>query len=384
MTVRILHTADWHLGCPFRQIPGDAGALLRERRLEMVGEIAGLARARRVDAVLVAGDVFDDQHVEDAVLRRTLDQLARFAGPWILLPGNHDAALAESVWTRLRRLGLPPGIVIADRPEPIAIAAGRAQVLPAPLRHRRTPEDLTAWMDTAATPAGAIRIGLAHGILEGLHPEAGEATNPIARDRALRARLDHLALGDRHGTLEAAARTWYAGTPEPDGYRYREAGQVLLVELDEPGAPPRIEAVAIGRFHWLERRLELAPSAPEELALRIEALRRELPAAAERCVLRLALTGSVDLAGRRALDSALAGLAAALRHLETDDRLLLQPTAVELDRLDDGGPIGVCARALAQRAASSGNEEERAVAALALRLLWQELAGLDSGRESVA
>lgn len=381
MSVRILHTGDWHLGCRFGEIPGDAGALLRERRLETVGEIAGLARDRRIDAVLVAGDLFDDQHVEDALLRRTLDQLGRFEGSWILLPGNHDAALAESVWTRLRRFGLPPGIVIADRPEPIAIAAGRAHVLPAPLRARRTPDDLTAWMDGAETPPGAIRIGLAHGILEGLHPEAGEAPNPIARDRALRARLDYLALGDRHGTLEAAPRTWYAGTPEPDGYRYREAGRVLLVELDAPGAFPRVEPIATGRFHWLERRLELAPAAPEELVARIDGLRRELPAASERCVLRLVLAGSVDLAGRAAVDAALARLEAVLRHLDPDDRLLLQPAAVELDGLDDGGPIGSCARVLAARAASAGNAEERAVAELALRLLWQERMRLGAGPE---
>lgn len=381
MTVRLLHTADWHLGCPFRLIPGDAGAALRERRLEVVREIAALAAGRRVDAVLVAGDVFDGQHVEEALLRRMLAALAGFSGPWIFLPGNHDAALSESVWTRLARLAPAPNVILADRAEPIAIAGGAAWVLPAPLRTRRTPEDVTAWMDAASTPAGALRLGLAHGIVEGLVANAEEAPNPIARDRAERARLDYLALGDRHGRLEAAARTWYSGTPEADGFRYREAGFVLLVELDGPGSPPRVEPIATGRFHWCERRLELAPSAAAELEARIAGLAGGLEAPAERCVVRLALSGSVDLAGRAAVDAALARLAAAVRHLEVADGLFLQPSLDELRGLDDGGPIGACARALAERATAARDAAEQAVAELALRLLWQEQRRVAGGED---
>lgn len=373
MTIRILHTADWHLGAPFTWIGGDAGAVLRERRIETIREIAALARERQVDAVLVAGDVFDDQHVADALLDRTLEILASWNGLWILLPGNHDSARAESVWTRLVRRGPPPSVRIALDRAPLPIAEGRAVVLPAPLADRRSPDDPTAWMDDAPSPTGALRIGLAHGAVEGLVATTERVANPIARDRAVRAGLAYLALGDRHGTLEVAARTWYAGTPEPDEFRYREAGNVLLVELDGPTAAPRVEAIPTGRFHWVERRLELAPQTPTELAARIEALRHELPAAPERCVLRLVLDGSVDLAGRAAVDEALARLAAAVRHLDrVDGRLALEPAELELAALDDGGPIGVCAREVHERARRAPSEEERAVAELALRLLWRE------------
>ena len=375
MTVRLLQTGDWHLGCPFRQIPGDAGAGLRERRLQVVREIAALAAARAVDAVLVAGDVFDSQHVDDAVLRRALAALAGFPGPWILLPGNHDAALAESVWTRARRIGLPAGVVVAERAEPLAIAGGRAVVLPAPLRARRTPDDPTAWMDTAPSEPGVLRVGLAHGVVEGLRAEPEAADNPIARDRAARARLDWLAVGDRHGTLEAAPRTWYAGTPEPDGFRYENAGNVLLVELDGPGAPPRVETVPLGHNRWQELALDLVPLPAAELRARLDGRLAEL-GPPERAVVRLELSGSVDLSGRRALDEALERWRARLHHLEVEaEALLLQPGGAELAALDDGGPLGACARRLAE-AALRGPEANRATAALALRLLWQERARL--------
>jgi DNA repair exonuclease SbcCD nuclease subunit len=377
MTVRLLQTGDWHLGCPFRQIPGDPGAALRERRVAAVREIAALATARRVDAVLVAGDVLDSQHVDEQGLRRALAALAGFAGPWILLPGNHDAALTESVWTRARRIGLPEGVMVAERAEPVAIAGGRAVVLPAPLRARRTPDDLTAWMDAVETTPGAVRIGLAHGVVEGLHPEPEAASNPIARDRVASARLDWLALGDRHGTLEVAPRCWYAGSPEPDGFRYQGAGNVLLVELDGPGASPRVETVPVAHYRWQALALELVPLPAAELVARLDGRLGEL-GPPERAVVRLELAGSVDLTGRRALDAALERWRALLHHLEVDEEgLLLQPGLAELGALDDGGPLGACARRLAE-AALSGPETERATAALALRLLWQERARLEA------
>lgn len=381
MGIRLLHTSDWHLGCPLRHVTGDAGALVRERRLEVVRAIAQLAQKREVDAVLVAGDVFDGQHVDSALLLRTLDALAAYSGPWILLPGNHDAALAESVWTRLARLEPPSNVHLALTAEPIPIGNGRAFVLPAPLKSRRTQDDRTAWMDLAPTPPGAVRIGLAHGLIEGLQAQVEEATNPIAADRVQRAQLDYLALGDRHGFLKVDARTWYSGTPEPDHYRYRDAGFVLLVELDGPGAVPRIEPIPTGWYHWVERALELPPLSPPELEARIAAVSNELPAPGERVILKLALRGSVDLAGRRAIDAALARLAAAVRHLALEDGLRLQPGAAELAGLDDGSIVGACARAIDERRRSAASEDERAVAELALRLLWQAVAELGQAEE---
>lgn len=372
MTVRILQTGDWHLGCPFGRIPGDAGAALRERRLEVVREIAALAAEHRADAVLVAGDVFDSQHVDDRTLGRALHALGGFAGPWILLPGNHDAALAESVWTRARRIGLPANAVLADEPRPMAIADGRAMVLPAPLRARRTPEDPTAWMDGAPSEPGVLRIGLAHGVLDGLRPENEGADNPIARDRVARARLDWLALGDRHGTLRPEPRIAYAGTPECDGFRYEAPGNVLLVELDRPGAPPRVATLATGRHPWHALELALVPEPAADLEARLDAL-LAVARPAERAVVRLRLEGGLDLAGQRALEAALERWRVRLFHLEVDQEALrLQPGEAELAALSADGPLGTCARALRRRAAAAADGEERAAAELALRLLWQE------------
>src|SRR5699024_10149912 len=130
------------------------------------------AAVQSVAAVLVAGDVFDTQTVSERTLRRLFNALTGYAGPWVLLPGNHDAALAESVWTRARRLGVVPlNVHLALTPEPTLLADAGLAVLPAPLTQRHVHDDLTAWFDQADTVPGLIRVGLAHGSVEGLLAE---------------------------------------------------------------------------------------------------------------------------------------------------------------------------------------------------------------------
>ncbi|MDQ3283140.1 MAG: aminotransferase class I and II [Acidobacteriota bacterium] len=45
-------------------------------------------------------------------------------------------------------------------------------------------------------------------------------------------------------------RTWYSGTPEPDRFRDNDAGHALLVELDAPGAQPRVQKLPVAAFAW--------------------------------------------------------------------------------------------------------------------------------------
>ena len=142
--IRFLHTADWQIGKSFGNCPPDERGELRAERFAAVARIAALATQRGCDAVLVAGDAFDDNMVSDREINRTIEAMAGFAGPWVMLPGNHDAALSVSVWTRLAVMKPAARIIVADRPEPIHLCAGRLAILPAPLTRRHEGADLTA------------------------------------------------------------------------------------------------------------------------------------------------------------------------------------------------------------------------------------------------
>jgi DNA repair exonuclease SbcCD nuclease subunit len=365
----IIHTADWQIGKPFANIPGDAGAMLREQRFHTIRRIAEVAREQAVDAVLVAGDVFDSNGVKDETIRRAMKAMEGFPGPWVLLPGNHDAALAESVWTRIMRLGVPENLLLAASPEPILLANGRIAVLPAPLRRKQEVVDLTEWFDATETPVDAVRIGLAHGSVANCLPEEADAKNPIADDRAQRARLDYLALGDWHGTREIAPRTWYAGTPEHDRWRENGAGNVLLVRIEGPRADPSVERIAVGHFQW--RRLEASVHSRADMeALNADLLHSGIPA--DRLVVALRLEGAVDLATRMALDDMLEQWRAQFRWLEVSDAsLVAEPSEDDLDRIDRGGFVRTAVDRLRARAGDPG-DTDRDAARLALQILYVE------------
>lgn len=343
--ISLLHTADWQTGRVFSQFEPDDAAALFEARFKVVERLAGIAAERHVDAVLVAGDVFDLQTVSDKTIRRMFNAMQGFSGPWLLIPGNHDSALSESVWSRAQRLGaVPANVVCCLEPRPHTVA-GKFVLLPAPLTQRHTYGDLTDWFVTApnegasdgnASGGNALpRIGLAHGCVQGILSDDIDSANPIAAGRAGEAGLDYLALGDWHGTRQIDERTWYAGTPETDRFRANDSGQALLVSIAGAGAVPEVEPVRTGQFTWqqLEPRLAVASD--------IDELVEKLEQVGGHDVLQLRAVGSCDLGGHNKLVAALDAARARARALVWDgEALRLEPTEEDIQALHTDGFVG--------------------------------------------
>lgn len=357
-----LHTADWQIGRQYGQFETDDAAMLAEARFDVVARIAALAAERRVDAVLVAGDVFDTQGVSDRTIRRLFAAMAGYAGPWVMIAGNHDAALADSVWGRAMQLGcIPANVHVPLATGVVDLPDANLAVLAAPLTQRHTYDDVTQAFDALASAPGRLRVGLAHGSVAGRLPDTVDATNPIAPDRAARARLDYLALGDWHGCLSIDERTWYAGTPEQDRFRGNEPGYVLDVRIAQAGAVPVVERIATGKYRWSAWTETLSlPTDAQALAERMAALRAE-------DVLRLDVQGHVNLETWDALQKAVDQAAAQVRALLPDlSGLRLEPDEADLAELRASGYVGEVA---AQLQALQADEEQSAVAGEALRLL---------------
>jgi len=369
--IRFLHTADWQIGTQFGQFEPDEAAHLAEARFETVRRIAGEAAARKVDAVLVAGDVFDLQTVSDTVIRRLFGALQAFTGPWIMLPGNHDAALVESVWTRAQRLNcIAPNVRVVLEPGVVLLDACRCALLCAPLTQRITYDDTTGFFDTTETPAGYHRVGLAHGSVSGILQEGIDSSNPIAPTRAASARLDYLALGDWHGHLRVDERTWYAGTHEQDRFRANDPGFMLDVTLQEPGAAPVVEPVRVGQYQW--HRWDETISVPTD----VDSLKARLATLGSHDVLRVTVGGTAALADAEAIHVAVEEARARVRALRVDlSGLQVLPTADDLAEL--GAQSGYLAkvvarlRGLQEDPQSDPREVRRAAEALLLLARFQ-------------
>ena len=355
--IRLLHTADWQIGKCYGQFePGEA-ALLAEARFNVVERIAALALEHRVDLVLVAGDVFDAQGVADKTIHRLFHAMKGYAGPWAMIPGNHDAGLAESVWTRAARLNaIPDNVHVCLKAEPLLLAAQNVAILPAPLTQRHTYADLTDWFASADTPAGMLRIGLAHGSVQGILAEEIDSANPIAAGRAAQSGLDYLALGDWHGTKQVDAHTWYSGTPETDRFKANDSGQTLLVELAESA---QVTVLATGQYCWRSQAMTL--QVPSDIDAVLEYLANLGPTD----VVQLTLSGQTDLAGYRRLQQAIGQTQGRARSLQADlAGLRLEPTDADIDAIQADGYLGEVIEEL--RAGQNGAEADLARDAMAL------------------
>ncbi len=372
---RFLHTADWQVGRQYASFAPDDAVAMAEARISVIERIADLATEEAVDAVLVAGDVFDAQMVSDRTIRRLFNAMAAYTGPWVLISGNHDAALAESVWTRAQRLeAVPTNAHLALTAEVLEFVDAGFAILPAPLTQRHTLSDLTEWFDYAETADGLLRIGLAHGSVQGILAEDENATNPISPERYQSAKLDFLALGDWHGTKQINPRTWYSGTPEQDRFKGNDPGNVLLVHIPEVGAEPQVEIRATGQHPWIQMKERLAVSSDlDQLIARIE----EQP---EQAVVELRLEGEISLLGKQQLERALSVAEARFRSLGYDlSGLSLQPTEDDIAALHADGYVGDVITELRDQQESEGGDVARdAMAILASMLLEKQAQGGDS------
>lgn len=373
MAATFVHTADWQIGKRFGGFSPEQAPQLRAQRLDAVDRVAQAAMAAEASAVLVAGDVFDSETVSEALAATLLSRLKAYPKlGWHLLPGNHDPARAGGVWEAIVAGGLPANVYVHTTPTPAELMPG-VVLLPAPLTAKSTSRDPTEWMNDLQTPAGALRVGLAHGSVQGFG-SAGDANVPIDPARVKAANLSYLALGDWHGTTRISDRVWYSGTPEPDGFRDNEPGHALVVRIAGPGAVPEVTRVATAHFTWAQRRQTLENAAAlGELEAEVDAL----GAAAARQLIALKLEGVVTLAEFAAIEQRLTRLAPRIFHLERD-LAGLETFAADSDLAAMNSEVlaGV-ARRLKARAAGEG--EESAQAARALRKLFALARKVEAG-----
>jgi len=217
--VRFIHTADWQIGMKASAL-GAAGARVREERLAAGRRVVEVAGKHAVDFILVAGDTFEDNAVDRVLVQKVVDILNSFSGPVFVIPGNHDPLVPGSVWEHPAWKSAENVHVLKDE---ASVDVSGGVLFPCPVREKHSGRNPTAWIPAEVT--GGIRIGLAHGTVEGVRQD--EPDYPISRDAAQRAGLDYLALGHWHSFttypgVDGTPHVAYSGTHETTRFGERE------------------------------------------------------------------------------------------------------------------------------------------------------------------
>ncbi|MDY5464554.1 MAG: exonuclease subunit SbcD, partial [Megasphaera elsdenii] len=232
--MRILHTADWHLGKLFY-----GNYLTEDQAYVLEQQFLPLLRDEGIDAVVLAGDVYD-RSLPPAEAVELFDDIATkitadLKIPFLVISGNHDSPARLSFASRLLA---PQGLYIAgelDRltgPVVLEDEAGPVAFLtipyaePAVVRqvlgqetvrsHQQAMEALLAWQ-AQAVPKGARTVCIAHAFVAG--GVAGDSERPLSiggTDQvtsSLFAPFTYTALGHLHGPQKVTSDTIrYAGS----------------------------------------------------------------------------------------------------------------------------------------------------------------------------
>lgn len=245
--MKFIHTADWQIGMKAIHV-GDAGESVREERIKTLPKILDVATKSQAEFILVAGDIFEDNAVERILIQRVADILAASDKPIFVIPGNHDPYTPGSIWEHPSWKSVK-NVRIMIQEEPVEVPGGI--LYPCPVLEKHSRKDPTAWIKSIKE--NGIRIGMAHGTVEGIHQE--EPDYPIGRDAAMKSNLDYLALGHWHSMAtyksdDGVICMAYSGTPESTRFGERDSGNILVVDIPGIGSHPIVTPVRVGSLQW--------------------------------------------------------------------------------------------------------------------------------------
>jgi DNA repair exonuclease SbcCD nuclease subunit len=289
--VRIIHTADVHLGKVFEQF-GSFGSQLRTQAKNTFRKVLELGGKEHVDAVVLAGDIFDSERIAIGDIRFFMDVVSSIKPiPILFLPGTwtHDSIFQKAIFRSHQFLdGKPENLYVFTKedPETFKVTSGELAI------HGRAvlPDTDNPLDGIGPDPKVPFNVGLLHtGVALPQIPQ--EATScALKRDHLEGCGLDYLALGHWHSFRryfeDAKTVVQYSGSPETLNFG-DDSGYIALVTLGS--GPPRVEKREVGHYKWQELSLSW------EVVGSVEALKDQVSGlASPQTILRITMAGCVS------------------------------------------------------------------------------------------
>ena len=246
---RILHTGDLHLNA----LRSFRNAYLK-RMEHTLDQILSVAEDRRVDFIVVAGDIFerlDVLHEERVLLSKWISQVK--GSPIIAISGNHDKRtedIGDTVLSYLCGLEFEENHVIRDGfPEVVPFSNCVFLLFPC---NKWTDHEFYLLLSYVVPRASARAKGrplvvVMHEAVTGSTYDNGMKTSrsdAIHMDKKLLedfSDVTYWALGDMHSCQSIAPNVWYAGAPQQTKFGENEGKGVLIVDTDHPTQPEFVE-----------------------------------------------------------------------------------------------------------------------------------------------
>jgi len=361
----LLHLSDLHLDAPFT-------ALGLERRTDLratLGRILALARERRVDAVTIAGNLYEQDYALPDTAAFLAQQFARLAPIRVFIaPGERDPYTNDSLYALTR---WPENVTIFSQGQLTSVELTPGVTL---WGAACPPARGGATLDGFQCERPGINLLLLHAADADRPAPGAEGMFTVSTSAIRAAGFDFALLGHHH-----AARLWpedtpcclYPGSPEPLGPEAEDVQHtVALVTVHKEGCA--VEQIPINQ--WRHRAVQVdvtGCSSVAEAAARVQAaIAGTLGAVDDRFICKVTLTGAPDIP----LDAtAVLGQVETLAHLYGQARLAFP---YDLERLAQEQTVrGLLVRRFQGNLSGSKDEAERQRRLRALAVALQALEG---------
>lgn len=224
----IVHTSDVHLDSRDNDKATNG---FRSRAERAFAGVVDATREVGADLFLIAGDLFDNNRVDDSNIDFVYDQFARLRCPVVMLPGNHDVHDESSVWNRFDFDAAGDHVhgLMSHDGDFVTLDAIGARVWGKAMAEH-APENYPL----VGAPERHDRhwnIGMAHGQV--VERRIGQGSSPITREEIRTSGFDYLALGHIHvwaDHSEGETRAFYSGSPVAH-FAGANGGHVAVVSL---------------------------------------------------------------------------------------------------------------------------------------------------------
>jgi DNA repair exonuclease SbcCD nuclease subunit len=262
MAIKIFHTADLHLGMRFAGYPEIQNELINAR-YETLEKMVAIANKEECDLFVIAGDLFDRVTVKAKEISMAVKILNEFNGELVIvLPGNHDYYTSDSsLWENFSQLA-GDRILVLKEPKIYDLSNYHldAVVFGCPCSSKHSAENMLGWIKSNSINSDLLKIGIAHGSLEGVSPDFDKTYYPMTNKELESIGLDLWLLGHTHlpwpERPDGKSRVFISGTPEPDGFDCKHEGSAYIIKIESP-SKRKVQRIVTGKYRFLIKQILL-------------------------------------------------------------------------------------------------------------------------------
>jgi DNA repair protein SbcD/Mre11 len=249
--VRLLHIADVHLEQSFAWLGPDRGRARRALLRATLRRAVELANERKVDALCIAGDLFDRENTGPSVGDFLRDTFAILGDrPVLIAPGNHDYLSPGCLYDQV---AWSPNVHIFRTPTPSAVSIGDGTIWGYAFTDS---ERHTSPLANFPRVSEGLNVALLHAEIVG--PSQTSIYAPLDPGEIAAAGLRFAMLGHVHaGRTDEAQRFAYPGSLEPLGVN--EAGPRAALLVDVSAQTLRIESIPVAERRVMADEIDLTP-----------------------------------------------------------------------------------------------------------------------------